>query len=325
MRRRTFLAASGAALGSVGVISSRPKVGASDLARLQARFDALVDVDNAGGDMSLESRAAALAEQALDLHRNYSASDRVRSGLYLMAASFTSTAMWAAVDAHHLDEAQRHSERAIALAGLSGDSGIQFRIWSHAAILALQRQDWGEAIAAAAAARSSSITRQDPLFASLAHARSAGVHASAGDRTNALRSLGAAEKAWDRADPREYRPSWMGFYDQAELDGLSAIANLHIGRYAEAEACTHRALAQLRPELRRNRTYYTAQLALAQLLQGDVELACTTAQSAHEDSAGRSANILKKFDLLIHRIAPDARETRSWTEYRTASRKGTAV
>ncbi|MFE3582266.1 hypothetical protein [Streptomyces vinaceus] len=325
MRRRTlFAAATGSALGAAGMISSRPKVGSADLARLQASFDALVTADNVG-DTSLEANALRLAERALYLQQEYTASDRVRSGLYLLSASFTSTAMWAAVDRHRITQAQRHRERAITLAGLSGDSGIQFRIWSHTAILALQRENYTEAVAAAAAARNSSITRKDPLFASLAHARSAGVHATAGDRTAALRSLKAAEKSWDRSEPQTWRPSWMNFYDQAELDGLSAITHIHLGRYAEAEACTHRALAQLRPELRRNHVYYTAQLALTQLLQGDVEQACATALSVAGETTGRAEKTLSKFDAVLGRLTPDSREARSWREYRSNTAKGFIV
>jgi tetratricopeptide (TPR) repeat protein len=326
VRRRSFLtAATGTALASIGATSSRPKIGTSDLSRLQARFDELVHADNTGDAGSLESEALQFARTALALQQNHSASQRVRSGLYLLAASFTSTAMWAAVDAHQVDDAQRHRESAVTLAGLSGDSGIQFRIWSHTAILALQCENWPEAVAAAAVARNSSVTRKDPLFASLAHARNAGVLAMVGDRTSAFGSLRAAEKAWERVDPLEFRPTWMDFYDQAELEGLSAIVHLHLGQYAEAEAFTHRALTRLRPELRRNRTYYTAQLAVAQLLQGEVEQACGTAMQAAGDCAGRSSRILTRFDKTLARVAPDSRDASNWREYRRISRKGTVA
>ncbi len=47
-----------------------------------------------------------------------------------------------------------------------------------------------------------------------------------------------------------------------------------------AEYHLHRALGAIRGDLVRNRTYYTAYLALAQARQGDLELACHTGDQA---------------------------------------------
>ncbi|GAA0475696.1 hypothetical protein GCM10010361_45150 [Streptomyces olivaceiscleroticus] len=64
-----------------------------------------------------------------------SATQRVRSNLYATAASFRSSAMWAAIDGRRYHEAIGHMREAQTLAELSGDQAIKFRIWSHAGSL----------------------------------------------------------------------------------------------------------------------------------------------------------------------------------------------
>jgi len=116
-----------------------------------------------------------------------------------------------------------------------------------------------------------------------------------------------------QADPEAERPTWIRFYDSAELAGLTAGAHLRLGRAHEAEAETHRALALLRPAYRRNRMLYTVQLAHAQLAQGDVEQAVATASTVGDVAVGsRTHGLLGDFDRDLLTRAPDARHTRMW-------------
>ncbi|WP_405015243.1 hypothetical protein [Kitasatospora sp. NBC_01539] len=97
-------------------------------------------------------------------------------------------------------------------------------------------------------------------------------HAGLGDRQAAIRSLGHAGEALTKAqDTAVARPSWTAFYGSAELWALHSIAHLQLGQAQQAEAHSHRALAQLPGQFRRNRAMATARLALAQLGQGDIE------------------------------------------------------
>ncbi|MEJ8648566.1 hypothetical protein WKI65_10835 [Streptomyces sp. MS1.AVA.3] len=88
-----------------------------------------------------------------------------------MAAAFTSSAMWAAIDGRRFDAARHHHERAASLAAMSGDQTIQFRIWSHAGSLYRHMGRPWDALAANDVARALPVTRRDPLFAALGHAR----------------------------------------------------------------------------------------------------------------------------------------------------------
>ncbi|MWA07666.1 hypothetical protein [Streptomyces sp. BA2] len=204
---------------------------------------------------------------------------------------------------------------------------MHLRLWGHASALALQQQRHRDAIAAAEAGRATSVCRRDPLLRSLAAARLAGVQANAGERRSALRNLDVATRAYHRADPARPRPTWAGFYDQSELSGLSALTMARIGEHEQAEAHLHRTLSCLRPEYTRNRLYYGAHLALAQLHQHDVEQACSTAASvlpsASGDSlSGRTRRLFATFTRELSATAPGALRTSQWTDQFTSTQGG---
>lgn len=320
MHRRTFIVAStGTSLAASPLLAVGSRIGMSDVSRFGQAFDQLIHADNTkGGNDRTERLALGHAEQILRIQQTSSASQRVRSRMYFFAAAFTSTAMWAAVDSRQSVRAQRHLEKAIMVAGLSGDPRIQHRIWGHAAMLATQQKRYADAIASAEAARQLGISRRDPLFGSLAHARAAGAYSEVGQKEAALRSLGHAELAFARVDRSEPRPTWMGFYDRAELEGLSGLVHLGLGHYSRAEACFHGTLAMLKPEMARNQAYYTAKLAHAQLRQGDADQACATASAAAGGPAGSSGRVSKLIDSFGRELvaaAPGAKCTREWTSH----------
>ncbi|GAA0470746.1 Tat pathway signal protein [Streptomyces stramineus] len=319
VQRRAFIA--GTALSVTALTgSARPTVGTADVQRLRGALTALWLLDDQeGGGPALEGRALALSRQAMSLQQNGSATQRVRGRLYGLAAAFTATAMWAAVDSRQLDRAQRHMESAVTLAGLSGDGQIQHEIWRYATALAGQRGRWQDAVSASEAAMRTSAHRSDPLYASLSHARLALYLPHSGMQSRALRSLDRAATAYSRADLNAHRPSSMDFFTHAELNGLTGITFLRLGRFAQAESHIHRCLSTLRPEQHRNRALYTVQLALAQLEQGDLGQACGTALRV-SPPRGSGANstvrhLLGTFNKKLNVRAPDAQFTRDWNEH----------
>ncbi|WP_405795260.1 helix-turn-helix transcriptional regulator [Streptomyces sp. NBC_01506] len=316
LRRHFINVSTGAALASV----ARQRVGASDVQRLLSKFAVLIANDHRyGGKLTIETQASALAGEALSLQARGTASQRVRGALYGCAASFTSSAMWAAIDGRRFDAAQRHFDRASSLAAMSGDPTIQFRIWSHAGSLYRHLARPADALAANDVARNLPIARRDSMFASLGHARHAAIHGLTGDPRAVRQALGHAQDALQQADPNEQRPMWMNaFYDQAELESLALAAYLSLGNYEKAEAHAHRSLALVRPEMRRTRAITTTRLAHAQLGQGDLEPAVATAISVPTDPIGqhpRVSGMLSDFGNALRIAAPTSPLTRTWTEY----------
>ncbi|MFD6985014.1 XRE family transcriptional regulator, partial [Streptomyces sp. NPDC059956] len=309
-----------ATLLSVPDATARPRVGMSDVDALEQRFSELVAADNTtGGTITLETRALAFAHHALERINVGTASTRVKNRLYASAAAFTGTALWSAIDAREPERAERHFDRALRYARLAQDPVAELRLWSHQVLLSGQRLGGrSEALAAAEAGRSSAACRRDPLYRSLATARLAGAQAQVGEYTSALRSLDHARTSLRKADPAAQRPSWIGFYDEAELNGLTALVMEDTGRHAEAEAFLHMTLTRLRPDLLRNKAYYSATLALIQLRQGEIERACTTAltvlpEDAGDSLAGRTRTLLHTFHRELAAVAPNTRSAVEWT------------
>jgi transcriptional regulator with XRE-family HTH domain len=317
VRRRTFMtSAAGTATAAVVPAAIAPRrIGQSDVARLESKFTAIIDQDHKhGGQIGIETRASALAGEALSLLQWGSASQRVRDHLYASAASFTSSAMWSAIDGRRFNEAQRYLDRASTLATMSGDATIQFRIWSHAGSLYRHLGRPVDALAANDVARGLSITRRDPLFASLGHARHAAILGLTRDAVAVERAIAQAQSAYSRADLDDARPAWMeAFFDQAEIESLALTAHLPLGNFARAESHAHRGMALLRPHMRRSRAIATARLAHAQLGQGDLEPAVATATSIRI-SHPRVARMLEEFGNRLHTVAPHSRATRTWDD-----------
>ncbi|MFF3313147.1 XRE family transcriptional regulator [Streptomyces sp. NPDC002952] len=322
MKRRTLVGgatAAAAAVAAPGIAGTR-RIGLSDVGRLQARFAEVIASDHRyGGQLGIEQRAAALADEALNLQNSGSASQRVRNNLYGCAASFRSSAMWAAIDGRRYADAKAHMREAQALAEMSGDQAIKFRIWSHAGAMYRHMGRPAEALAANDVARGLHITRRDPMFASLGLARQAAIHGVAQDRTRTRRALDQAQDALDRMDPNDFRPVWLSaFYDQAELNSLALSAYLQLGDFLIAESHAHRCLATLRPHMRRSQAITTTRLAHAQLAQGDIEAATATAMQVSADAATqhpRVSRMLQEFGAALRARAPRSSTAQIWIEH----------
>jgi hypothetical protein len=321
--RRNFLTATTGTAAAL-VVDSRPTtVGTSDVIRLRSGLDALMALDaSRGGHEGLERAALAGASEALDKQKQ-AASQRIRLRLFSVAANYTATAAWSAIDARQLDHAQQRLDRALYLAGLARDPVAELRVWNSYAMLAHQRDQYSEAVDAGYAAQATAIARRDPFYGSLAHARTAVAHSNLGDRQAAIRSLGYAQEALGKASTDQPRPSWIAFYGPAELAAIRAIVRDRIGDPAESEAASHQALATIPKAFRRNRALATARLALAQLHQREVDQACTTASTVFELMSGnplpaRMRSLLGDYYRDLITLAPDATVAREWGDrYRT--------
>ncbi|MFD3612406.1 XRE family transcriptional regulator [Streptomyces atroolivaceus] len=327
MKRRTLiggLAATAATAAAVPGIAPR-RIGNTDVERLQRRFTEIIASDHRhGGQLNIEKRAAALADEALNLQNSGSATQRVRSNLYAAAAAFRSSAMWAAIDGRRYEDAQEHMREAQALAEMSGDQAIKFRIWSHAGSMYRHMGRPSDAFAANDVARGLHITRRDPMFASLGLARQAAIHGAAQERTGVRRAFDQAQTAMDRADAQASRPVWLvAFYDQAELDSLALSAYLALGDYQTAEAHAHRCLSSLRPHMVRSQAITQTRLAHAQLAQGDVDAAVDAAMKVPTAAATQHARVsrmLNEFGAALRATAPGNSTVKSWTEHTAAWR-----
>lgn len=320
VNRRAFVtsATTAAAAAAVPMLATRPAVGTADVHRLQEAVVALTALDEQrGGHEAIENAALAGARHALDLQQGTTTGERIRRRLFSVAADYTALAAWSCIDTRDKDRDQGHLNRAMTLAGLAQDSIQQFRIWQFMSMLAQQRGQPTDALAAAQASRNTGAARRDPLVASLAHARTALAHSQLGDWRAALRSIDYAQDTLTKAR-NVPRPAWINFYDRAELDGLSGVALMRISKGEQAEYHLHHCLSSLRGDQHRNRALYTAYVAVVQLNQGDAEQACATATAAASmptAGVGRTAHVLSSFTAALDARAPGSRAARQWAEY----------
>ncbi|MGP3944808.1 hypothetical protein [Streptomyces sp. 6N106] len=280
-------------------------------------MDALVALDAArGGHDELQRTALAGAAETLEKQK-LGASQRIRQRLFSVAADYMSMAAWSAIDAKRTDRARSLLDRTLYLAGMAKDSVAELDAWNLYSILAHHRGAYAEAVDSGHAALATAIARRDPFYASLAHARTALAHSNLGERQPAIRSLGCAWEALGKASLDDPRPIWTAFYGPGELLALTAIVRDKIGEPAEAEAASHKALASIPEQFRRNRALATARLALTQLHQRDIDQACATASTVFDlmvgdPLPGRLRSLLGDYyrDLII--LAPDAGVAREW-------------
>ncbi|MDN3029623.1 helix-turn-helix transcriptional regulator [Streptomyces sp. S.PB5] len=319
VRRRTFIAsATGTAAAAVTLAAQRRAVGMSDVARAAAGMNALVEADDRqGGHAALEKAAVKGRNGVLELQQR-NASEAVRRALYALAAEYSTIAAWSCIDARNLDHAQRHLNESATYAGLSQDGPTEMRVWVNLSMLAYQRQNWPDALAAAQAAQATSAARRDPFFDSLGRVRAALAYAALGDGRTAARTLGSAQDAFAKT-PEHERPRWTAFYGGAELDHLAAIVHYHTGHHTHAEAMAHRALAKIPTAFRRNRALATAQLALAQLHQGDAAQATATASDVFtimgtDTLPGRMRTLIGDFHRGLFALSPSASYARAWAD-----------
>ncbi|MCX5083712.1 XRE family transcriptional regulator [Streptomyces sp. NBC_00401] len=332
MKRRTLIggmAATAAAAAAAPGIAAPRRIGVGDVQRLQSRFAEIIASDHRhGGQLGTEERATSLANEALTLQNAGSATQRVRSHLYASAAGFRSSAMWAAIDGRRYSEAITHMREAQALAEMSGDQAIKFRIWSHAGTMYRHMGRPADALAANDVARGLHITRRDPLFASLGLARQGAIFGVAQNRNGARRAFDQAQDAMDRADPDAHRPVWLvAFYDQAELDSLALSAHLSLGQHQTAEFHAHRCLSALRPHMRRSLAITKTRLAHAQLAQGDADAATATAISVPADAATQHARVtrmLQEFGAGLRATASNSSTVQIWTTHTREAWRTTA-
>lgn len=318
-RRRFFTSAAGVtAAAAAPTLTPRRAVGMSDVARVADAMNVLVEADDRlGGHAQLERDALAGRENVLQLQKK-NASERVHRALFALAAEYTTIAAWSCIDVRDLDRAQQHLQQSAMYASMSQDAPTEMRVWIGLGMLAHQRRNWTEAVAAARVAQRAAASRRDPFFGSMGHARVSLAHSRLRDQRAALRALGAAEAALGKATA-ENRPRWTAFYGPAELEHIAAVVCNSLGEPDRAEARAHSALAKMPEAFRRNRALVTATLAIAQLKQGEIERATTTAGNVFTIMGdaplpGRMRTLIGDFHRGLNAKAPTATYTRDWTD-----------
>ncbi|MFD3922863.1 hypothetical protein [Streptomyces sp. NPDC058595] len=279
VRRRVFLASAAASLALTLKLEETPvrgRLALSDVDRMRQTVGRLDAHFNTAGGGTLHETATVYLSLLSDAVEGCTYGPRVEQALHSTISGLCSSAGWAARDAGRSGRARAHHAAALQSALLADDPHAQARAWSDLAVQARTEGRHQEALRISQAALSSRHVRRTPRIGALLHARLAIGRARTDDKRGAARSMLAAEAAYDRVTDNEPAPPWLRFVDAAEIAGLGAIAHQAMGRLPDAELATAQALRLLTPDMRRNRVYYSVQLAELQAAQGDMSGAQAT-------------------------------------------------
>ncbi|MEU0678031.1 hypothetical protein ABZ330_35200 [Streptomyces sp. NPDC006172] len=107
--------------------------------------------DRQGGHTSLATAALEGRAKVLELQQR-NAGETVRRALYALAAEYTTIAAWSCIDLRDLDRAPMYLHESTTFADLSQAPPTGMRVWVNMAMLAYQRKNGSEQLAAAQAA-----------------------------------------------------------------------------------------------------------------------------------------------------------------------------
>lgn len=279
--RRDFLrVASGTVLAvAFPDLTTVGRVGIQEIDALRSNLAELHALDDEHGGGLVAELAVQQVDRISAVLKSANVSRRIERSLYSLAGSYMSAVGWFALDAGKHEVAKTYLDRAMRAALLARDPLLQAQTWNNMNLQEYRLGNKGEAFAIARTAVASPAMRQDSTVAALLHARVALGHAEMGERGLADRSLGRAAEALSKARGTE-PPVWLTFFTPAELSGLGAIAELHLGRYSSAVNRTQETLALLPQGHKRNRLHYMLRLADVQLRARRVDEACSTAGAA---------------------------------------------
>ncbi|MFC0040023.1 hypothetical protein [Actinomadura rayongensis] len=289
-----------------GRARAHPSTPAPD-AEAMVRAFATID-DGFGGGHSRVALAAYLARDIAPRLGDIGAGGAARSGLWSAATRLTYRCGFMCFDEELPDLAQRYYRVALDLASAAGDAAaraVVLRTMSNQARLLGHRR---RAVHLAEAAVVTGGRAVPPARSAFLLGQVAVASAAAGDRTNAVSSLSAAERQLSRATSQSAaEDAAMGGYHLAALWHQQAAVRALLGDRAGAVSALAVSLAHRPAQERRSRTITRARLAELQLAQGEVEQAVGTWHAFLDDYRHlRSARATTALRTLRSRLAPHA-------------------
>ncbi|MET8263966.1 XRE family transcriptional regulator [Micromonospora arida] len=219
-RRRTLLAGIAAVAAGAGLLGSTEigqprRVGAADVARLNAVLELYRSVDYECGGGVLYREVARFAESVYRM-LDWSHPAGLAPSLVAAVATARHLAGWTALDAGRHDDAQRHFVAGERAALMAEDVPLAAMIrYSQAKQLQHLRHDQ-DALATLQLAHAQLGSYATPAVKALLWGAEAASIAALGDHQGAVTTLGKASDAFELIN-NEREPDWMGFYDRGEL------------------------------------------------------------------------------------------------------------
>jgi transcriptional regulator with XRE-family HTH domain len=336
--RRGFLALTGSALVTTAAMWARTgpgipaKSGAASgltgtsLERLAARLADLRALDDElGGTAVLELARAELGWLSAQAAR-VETSDVDQCALWGLVAEAARLCGWAMLDAGLSAAAQAHYVLALRCTADVGDGLAGANVLAGMSFQAMLDGQVADALNLLDVAEQRAGRGGSPRLSALLATRRARAHARGGDARACGLALHGAEQALDQAGDGSDEPSWIYFFDAAELAAQSGACWVDLGRPGNARPVLDAALAGLAPQYVRDRSIYLVRSAQAHLHSGELPAACdeltravnlvgqtgsvrsiaTIRQARHAMRVYDGHDSVRRFDLRFREVVHDA-------------------
>lgn len=313
VQRREFLRVASAAVAAAVApeLVAQGRVGHSDVDELHRAIADLRALDQCAGGDRLHVLAAQQVREVQRLLHDGRYGTEVERQLHATLGDAAILAGWLNFDAGRHDTARAYLADAITATFAANDPLTQAYALS---LMAMQAQHVGqprEAVLLAQAGHRAGGTKSGNRLRALLQVREARGLAGIGDRSGAELALARAERILS-APGRGHDPSWVEFFDQAELAGAAGMVFTALGEADRGAACLRSAVDIVGRS--RNRLSWEFCLANSQAAAGDLTEACATASAAlpllSEVSSARVRRQLGEVVAAVaaHKAVPEVRD-----------------
>jgi tetratricopeptide (TPR) repeat protein len=265
------------------------RVGLSDVRRVEAAIRRFRAVDHQFGGGSC--REAVLAE--LNTARSMvtaSTTDAVRTHLCKAVADLHNLAGWTFFDTGQTRAALTHFTQALELARSGGARDLAANVHYRIGRVHLHHNDSARALTEFERGENLARDGRATLATSLLLVNQAWSHAALGHVDDTLQLLGQAVDTFERAAPAT-APSWLAFYDQTDLSGLTGVIYTELAQRVDTSYATFAipsltaAVAGYGETMTRSRALSLTALAINHFIDDDAERGAKVGTQALEMAA----------------------------------------
>ncbi|MER5354633.1 hypothetical protein ABT093_30415 [Kitasatospora sp. NPDC002551] len=313
MIRRTFVFGTGATLltAALPTPGAGPALGADHLQLLVEVEQQLYaqDRDHGSADLGHQASAALRTAHSWLAHARYG--DHLGRRLHTATGMLSVAAGWLALDAGRTADARSLYTEALAHARQADDPGLEAHAFACMSLLAHATGRPQEAVSTAQVAQLAAAGLGSPRWLALLAMREARGWALKGDGALTEDAIVRAYRLYEKG-PRAADPDWLAFFVPGELAGLESLCRADLGQHDRAAAGAEQSVMLFADGSPRNRSLYTADIALhhAHRPRPDLDAATDAARRAlaHLPDVGSERLVRSLHDiagaLRAHRAVP---------------------
>ena len=286
---------------------------------IEDRIPSLRRMDDKLGGAKLRDLVGAELHLVSELIANGTYTSRLGRRLFSAAAQLGQLAGWVSFDTGLNAAAQRYYLMALRASHVADDRALGGNILSCMSFQNVIAGDPLDAVSLSQTAVMHGTRNTSARVKAFLATREASAHARVGDIKAFSKALSRADKQLDRAH-LESDPSWIYFFNEAELIAQAGAGYLNLEMLQKADAELETALANQDPSYIRDRILYQARRATTQFKLGNLDHACALATEAaaltKKARSRRSTEAVRDFRALLARLEdePMVRELDDYIE-----------